>query len=167
MFVATGCGGGSGSVSATGGTIQLRSPAFAPGATIPPRYTCDGADIAPPLSWSRLPPHTAQLALTLEDVDTPGHPFTHWAIVGLGPGSGGISAAAQPSGVVQGRNDFGRIGYGGPCPPRGQRHRYRFVVYALRSPLALAPGLRLADQGTAIAKDTLAVGELVGAYKRA
>jgi Raf kinase inhibitor-like YbhB/YbcL family protein len=166
VSVVTGCGGGSASTSAAGGTIQLRSPAFAPGATIPARYTCDGADVAPPLSWSRVPAHAAQLALTVEDLDTPGHPFTHWAIAGLGSGSNGISEAAQPPGAVQGRNDFGRIGYGGPCPPRGQRHRYRFVVYALRAPLAFAPGFRLSDQGTAIAKDTLAVGELVGVYKR-
>jgi Raf kinase inhibitor-like YbhB/YbcL family protein len=165
VFVVTGCGG-SASISGAGGTIHLRSPAFAPGAMIPARYTCDGADVAPPLSWSRLPAHSAQLALTVEDLDTPGHPFTHWAIAGLGSGSNGISEAAQVPGAVQGRNDFGRIGYGGPCPPRGQRHRYRFVVYALRAPLALTPGFRLSDQGTAIAKDTLAVGELVGVYKR-
>jgi Raf kinase inhibitor-like YbhB/YbcL family protein len=166
VFVVTGCGGGSSSVSATGGTIQLRSPAFAPGAMIPTRYTCDGADLAPPLSWSRVPAHAAQLALTLEDLDAAGHPFTHWAIAGLGSGAKGISEAAPPPGAVQGRNDFGRVGYGGPCPPRGQRHRYRFVVYALRAPLALVPGFRLSDEGTAIAKDTLAVGELVGVYKR-
>jgi Raf kinase inhibitor-like YbhB/YbcL family protein len=163
VFVAGGCGGGSGGA----GTIQLRSSAFARGAMIPARYTCDGVDVAPPLSWSRIPARTAQLALTLEDLDTPGHPFTHWAIAGLGSGSNGIAEAAQPPGAVQGRNDFGRVGYGGPCPPRGQRHRYRFVLYALRAPLALAPGFRLADQGTAIAKDTLAVGELVGVYRRA
>jgi Raf kinase inhibitor-like YbhB/YbcL family protein len=165
-FVVGGCGGGSGSTAATGGTIQLRSPAFARGATIPARYTCDGADVAPPLSWSRLPAHTAQLALTVEDLDTPGHPFTHWAIAGLSSGSSGISEAARAPGVVQGRNDFGRVGYGGPCPPRGQRHRYRFVLYALRAPLALAQGFRLSDEGTAIAKDTLAAGQLVGVYRR-
>lgn len=122
--------------------------------------------MAPPLSWSGLPRGTAQLAITLEDVDAPGGSFTHWAAIGISPGSQGIGEGERPAGVVEGRNDFGRSGYGGPCPPHGRRHRYRFVLYALRSPLALSPGFRLSDAGTDLAKDTLAVGELIGVYGR-
>lgn len=164
--VLAGCGGAPGGGAGSGGTIELRSAAFAPGAAIPARYTCAGADVAPPLSWSRVPAHAAQLALTVEDLDAPGHPFTHWAVAGLSPTSNGIATATPAAGEVEGRNDYGKLGYGGPCPPRGQRHRYRFVIYALRTPLALAPGFRLSDRGTAIAKDTLAVGELLGVYRR-
>jgi Raf kinase inhibitor-like YbhB/YbcL family protein len=164
-----GCGGGSSrgsGAAASAGAIKLRSAAFAPGAAIPVRFTCDGADVSPPLSWSRLPANTAELALTLEDLDAPGRPFTHWALAGLSGSSNGLAIGALPSGAVQGRNDFGRLGYGGPCPPRRARHRYEFVLYALRAPLSIASGFRLADSGTALAKDTLAFGALLGTYRR-
>jgi Raf kinase inhibitor-like YbhB/YbcL family protein len=168
-----GCGGGGGgsapaiSAREAGAAIQLHSSAFAAGAPIPARYTCDGADVSPPLAWSGVPARAAQLALTVEDLDAAGHSFVHWAIGGLSPGLRALAEAAAPPGGVQGANDFGRRGYGGPCPPHGQRpHRYRFVIYALRQSLALAPGFRLSDRGTEIAKDTIAFGELVGTYRR-
>jgi Raf kinase inhibitor-like YbhB/YbcL family protein len=163
---AGGCGS-SPHVTASGGTIRLSSPAFAPGAAIPARYTCDGADSSPPLQWSVTPHGTAEFALTVEDLDAPGGSFTHWAIVGIGPGVRTLPAGAHPPSTVEGRNDFGRTGYGGPCPPRGSSaHRYRFVVYALRGPLSVASGFRLSAVGTELAKHTLAVGEMIGTYKR-
>jgi Raf kinase inhibitor-like YbhB/YbcL family protein len=161
-----GCGSTPVSGKRAGATIDLRSSAFASGATMPRRYTCDGADVSPPLSWSKVPAGAAQLALTLEDLDAPGGSFTHWAIAGLDPATSGLAEAARPAGAVAGRNDFGKLGYGGPCPPRGQRHRYRFVLYALRASLALSPGFRLADQGTELAKDTMAFGALSVVYRR-
>jgi Raf kinase inhibitor-like YbhB/YbcL family protein len=162
-----GCGGSSGAPAAgAGATIRLSSAAFPASGAIPSQYTCDGADISPPLSWSGLPARTAQLAITLEDLDAPGGSFTHWAAIGLSASSTGLAGGEHPAGAAEGRNDFRRVGYGGPCPPRGQRHRYRFVVYALRAPLTVAAGFRLAGVGTDLAKDTLAVGQLVGTYRR-
>jgi len=167
--VLAGCGGSS-STPATrvpGGAIRLASPAFVHGATIPARYTCDGADASPPLAWSQPPAGTAAFALTIEDLDAPGREFVHWAIVGLPANLTTLGEGARPAGAVEGRNDFGKLGYNGPCPPRGSRpHRYRIVLYALRAPLTLRSGFRVAEVGSALAKDTRAVGELIGTYSR-
>jgi Raf kinase inhibitor-like YbhB/YbcL family protein len=169
VLVLAGCGGSSSTraTRALGGAIKLTSPAFARGAAIPARYTCDGADRSPPLAWSQLPSGTAALALTIEDLDAPGRSFVHWAIVGLPAELTALAEGARPAGAVEGRNDFGKLGYNGPCPPRGsQPHRYRVVLYALRSPLALSSGFRIAEEGSALAKDTRAFGELIGTYRR-
>jgi hypothetical protein len=161
-----GCGS-SASQPTSGGTIKLRSQAFSPGGAIPTALTCDGVGSSPPLQWSGVPGGTAELALTVEDLDAPGRPFIHWAISGLDPRATGLAAGAPPAGAVQGRNDFGRVGYGRPCPPSGgKRHRYSFVLYALRSSLGLQPGFRLSRVGTSLARDTLATGELIGTYRR-
>lgn len=159
-----GCGGSSGQPA--GNSLALLSSAFAPGGQIPRQYTCDGRNISPPVSWVRLPSATTQIALTVEDLDTTGRYFVHWALTGISARLAKLSAGRLPRTAVQGRNGFGTSGYSGPCPPRGQTHRYRFVIYALREPLSFAPGFSIADQGTALAKDTLAVGELLGSYRR-
>lgn len=133
---------------------------------MPVATTCDGANVPPPLRWSGLPRQAAELAVTLEDVDAAGGSFIHWAVAGLDPHSTGLPAGAPPGSVV-GVNDFGRVAYGGPCPPRGGgAHRYRFVIYALRTRLELAGGFRVSSVGTRLAKDTLAVGALTGTYGR-
>lgn len=160
-----GCGGGSVTVGA-GASIHLTSSAIRAGGPIPRRFTCDGGDVSPPLSWSGVPTAAAQLAITMEDLDAAGGSFTHWALGGLSRSSTGVDENSTPAGTVAGRNDFGRVGYGGPCPPRGRRHRYRFVVYALRDPLAVSPGFRLSSEGTALAKDTIAVGQMTAVYRR-
>jgi Raf kinase inhibitor-like YbhB/YbcL family protein len=119
-------------------TIRLSSPAFAAGAEIPPRYTCDGADISLPLRWSGVPAGATSLELTMLDRDAPG--FTHWSVTGLSPRLTGLSAGQVPPGAVQAPNDFGYNGYGGPCPNTGDKpHHYDLTLTALagRSPLAV------------------------------
>jgi Raf kinase inhibitor-like YbhB/YbcL family protein len=100
-------------------TITLRSPAFADGDTIPGVYTCDGDDVSPPLGWSGVPADAAELAIVVEDPDAPAGTFVHWVLWRLDPGQAGLGQGQVPAGVPEGRNDFGRVGWGGPCPPRG------------------------------------------------
>jgi Raf kinase inhibitor-like YbhB/YbcL family protein len=129
---------GSTSPMATDGDFTLSSSAFEDGGTIPTRYSCDGEDVSPPLEWSGAPDGTAVYALVVDDPDARG--FGHWVVADIpgeltsleegSSGSGGIG--------VEGRNDFGRTGWGGPCPPSGT-HRYVFTLYALSQPLAV-PG---------------------------
>jgi phosphatidylethanolamine-binding protein (PEBP) family uncharacterized protein len=124
--------------------MTLTSPAFVDGATIPARYTCDGENVAPPLSWSRPPAGTRAVALTVEDPDAPGGTFVHWVVLDLP-----ADATSVPPGTP---------GYRGPCPPKGDRpHRYVFTVWALREPVTS----RQAIGGAAIAR-----GVLVGRYGR-
>jgi Raf kinase inhibitor-like YbhB/YbcL family protein len=145
--------------------VALSSPAFVAGAAIPREYTCDGADAPPPLRWSTAPRGTAELVLVMRDADAPGGNFLHWAVAGLDPHLtllGGT--AALPQGAVAGRNDFGGIGYKGPCPPRGDKpHRYTLTLYAL-------PRRSRADAGFTLVADTVAsalgAGNLSGTYGR-
>jgi Raf kinase inhibitor-like YbhB/YbcL family protein len=157
--------GASASAAAAGG-VSVSSSAFKDGGTIPARYTCAGDNVSPPLSWSALPEGTADVAVTVVDQDAPGGTFVHWVAAGLPPRAVGLPADARPP--LEGRNDFGTVGYRGPCPPRGSApHRYRFTVYALRSPLSASRGFRLAQPEHALAAMALATGTLVATYKRA
>ncbi|MDD1669794.1 MAG: YbhB/YbcL family Raf kinase inhibitor-like protein [Methanomicrobiales archaeon] len=135
-------------------------------------YTCDGTDISPPLSWGPAPQGTASIAILVTDPDASGGTFIHWVAYNIPPGTREIPAGApgkdvMPAGSVQGMNDMGRPGYGGPCPPKGKPHHYHFTVYALDSAINLTgkrDGRMLAE---ALAGHTLAQGDLVGIYRRA
>ena len=108
--------------------------------TIPKRFTCDGDDVSPDIAWEGAPVSTQALVLLLDDPDAPSGDFVHWAVLNISPSESGslpLGYAASPDAPQQGTNDFGNVGYGGPCPPRGQRHRYRFTLYALDAPLSL------------------------------
>jgi Raf kinase inhibitor-like YbhB/YbcL family protein len=145
--------------------FTLTSSAFADGGAIPPRYTCDGANLSPPLSWSSPPDGTRSLALVVVDPDAPIGTFTHWLAWGIDPGAGGL--AEDEAAPVEGRNDFGVIGYGGPCPPPGHgRHRYFFLLYALDSEVGLRAGASRKELERVLAGHTLAVAELMGSYER-
>lgn len=152
-------------------SFSLTSSAFAPGKAIPARYTCDGAGTSPPLSWRGAPRHTIVFALIVDDPDAPGGVFTHWVLFDL-PDKTHALRAGQPkgdrlsSGAIQGRNDFGAVGYSGPCPPSGPAHHYRFTLYALRGALHLAPGASKQQVLNAMRGHTLARAQLVGRYKR-
>ncbi len=152
-------------------TFTLTSPAFSKGSSIPTRYTCDGEDLSPPLKWQGAPQATTAFALIMEDPDAPIGTFTHWVLYNL-PSSttslpeGVAKGERLPSGAAQGRNDFGRLGYGGPCPPRGPAHRYYFRLYALDAPVNLAPGATKAQLLQAIRGHVLAWAELMGTYQR-
>ncbi len=150
--------------------LRLESAAFPAGKPIPAAYTADGRDVSPPLSWSGVPPDAKSLALVCEDPDAPRGTWVHWVLYDLDPAATGlpegIAASERPaSGGVQGKNDFGRIGYGGPAPPSGT-HRYFFRLYALDARTGLAPGATRRDLTRAMEGHVLAEGELMGTYSR-
>jgi Raf kinase inhibitor-like YbhB/YbcL family protein len=151
-----------------GGTrVRLTSPAFGPGGSIPSGFTCDGENVPPPLRWLRLPTPTVELALTVEDLDGPGHAFVHWVAWGIDPAAPGLPEGVVPAGVHEGRNGTGRQGYLGPCPPAGSEpHRYRFTLYALRRPLSLTPGATIDRLHGAMTGRVVGRAELVGRYAR-
>jgi Raf kinase inhibitor-like YbhB/YbcL family protein len=151
--------------------IQLTSTAFVEGQRIPKAYTCDGEDRSPPLAWSDLPPDTESLALICDDPDAPTGTWVHWVVYNIPPDARGFAegvpdAEILPNGAQQGTNDFRRIGYGGPCPPRGSVHRYHFKLYALDSELALPGGITKAVLEDAMDGHILAEGRLIGIYQR-
>ena len=148
-------------------TIELRSPAFSDHAAIPTRFTKDGEDLSPPLEWSGVPEGTAELALLCEDPDAPGGTFVHWVLSGLDASLSGLGEGETPPGAVEGTNDYGHTGYGGPRPPAGDDpHRYFFRLYAAADPLGLSPGGSADDLRRALARTELARGTVVGTYQR-
>lgn len=130
--------------------LTLSSPMLTVGGEVPDRFTCLGEDLSPPLDWAGAPDGTRSLALTLRDPDAPHGTFTHWLVYALPADSLGLSEGVTPNpqlpnGAYQGTNSFGKIGYGGPCPPPGPAHRYVFTLYALNTIPALAPGASIED----------------------
>lgn len=156
-------------------TIHIESQAFTSGGSIPKLYTCDGKDVSPPLTWSGIPEHTRSLALICEDPDAPRGTWTHWVLFdlpasvgGLGeglPGQERVKVTADGATALQGKNDFGKTGYGGPCPPRGTHH-YFFKIYALDAVLSLGPKTTRQDLLHSIKGHVMAEGELMGTYSR-
>jgi Raf kinase inhibitor-like YbhB/YbcL family protein len=135
------------------------------GCAFPREFTCDGANRPPRLEWSAPPSGTQELAIEMLDPDAPGRTFTHWLVYGVPPASS--SLATLPPGAVEGVNDFGQRGYGGPCPPRGATHHYHLVVLALDSRLGLAAGATRSVLESRIRGHVVGKGELVAAYRRA
>lgn len=145
-------------------TLRVTSTAFAAQQSIPAEYTCDGAQAAPPLAWSRVPAQTRSIALLVEDPDAAGGAFTHWLITGLSPEVSALAAGgALPTGAVAAKNDKGEVGYAAICPPTG-RHRYHFRVYALETTIP-PPGSK-DDFLASIDGHVLAQGELVATYQK-
>lgn len=146
-------------------SLQLASSAFHDGEPIPPKYTCDGQNVSPSLAWSGTPEEAKSLALIVDDPDAPGGLWVHWVIYDL-PANTRTLPEAVPhdrqlhDGARQGKNDFGKIGYGGPCPPKGPAHRYFFKLYALREKTGLQAGaskeeLERAMKGQIVGQATL------------
>ena len=167
-----GCGSGSNGTTASGprltrSTVGLTSSAFLNGSSIPSRYTCDGEDIAPPLTWTRVPARARSLALLVDDQNAPGGPFVHWSVYDLPRGSSGTGTGHLPQGSVEGRNSFGRVGYGGPCPPPGDPpHHYVFSIHALDDKPGLPSGASPAAVREAVFTHAIAAGSLTGVYRR-
>ncbi len=146
--------------------FELRSAAFTEGGLIPSKYTCDGADVSPALEWSGAPQGATAFALLVEDPDASN--FVHWVAFDLtASASGGLAEglSESPDAPPQGRNGFGRIGYGGPCPPSGT-HRYVFTLYALSAELALTGTPSAADVLRAAEGKILAQAKLTARYRR-
>lgn len=122
--------------SLSSGHLQLTSPEFEDGSSMPRRYTCDGDDVSPPLEWTGAPDDAASLALVMDDPDARG--FVHWVVINIDPSAtGGLPAGWSEDGEFQGTNSYGGIGYRGPCPPSGA-HRYVFRLMALDTVLELS-----------------------------
>jgi Raf kinase inhibitor-like YbhB/YbcL family protein len=179
VLAVAGCGGHGGTrmtspltpqVTTVGRTVEqappdrpptVGSPAFSDGAPIPPQYTCKGADIAPPLTWST----PSGAALVVDDPDAARGPYIHWIVVGIPPGPGTTADGQTPAGASSLPNSAGRAGYSGPCPPAGSGvHHYRFTLYQLPATFQLPPGLVGPQAGQAITRASAAQAQYTGTF---
>jgi Raf kinase inhibitor-like YbhB/YbcL family protein len=148
----------------------LKSSVFSEGGMIPPKYTCDGDDVSPNLSWTGAPEGTRSFTVICEDPDAPAGTWVHWVLYDLPPAVSELGESITPTpapevGGSQGTNDFRRIGYGGPCPPSGT-HRYYFRLYALDRMTGLPPGATRKQATQAMETHILAEAQLMGRYRR-
>jgi len=158
--------GGAAMEHATIAKLNMNSNAFKDGQAIPDDYTCDGGDKTPVLRWGAPPPDTKSFALVVDDPDAPSGTFRHWGVYDI-PASARAIGGNQRVGT-EANNDFGRSGYGGPCPPKGHgEHHYRFKLYALSvEHLDLGGGTKVADVESAARRYAIGEGEIVGTYER-
>jgi Raf kinase inhibitor-like YbhB/YbcL family protein len=151
--------------------MKLTSSAFAEGDLIAPKYTCDGQNVSPPLEWTDVPDGTTSLALIMDDPDAPSGLFLHWLLYGIPSDEKGLTEGvgiekASAGGARQGKNGFGKIGYGGPCPPSGT-HRYYFHLYALDNDLSsLRPGASRQELESSMQGHILDEATLMAKYQR-
>ncbi len=150
--------------------MNLTSPAFAGGAAIPVKHTCQGEDVSPPLEWEKEPAGTQSLALIVDDPDAPSKIWVHWVMFNIPPGVGGLEEGVKaepllPNGTRQGRNDSRVIGWSGPCPPSGV-HRYYFKLYALDTVLNLQAGITREQLRKAMEGHILAESQCMGTYQK-
>ena len=152
-------------------SFNLESNAFQNGGEIPKKFTCEGADISPPLVWGEPPAGTKSLALIADDPDAPAGIWVHWVMYDMEPQMRQLQEGVAKSDTVpgagkQGLNDFGKTGYGGPCPPPGKPHRYSFKLYALDTTLNLKLRAKKRDLEQAMKGHILAETALMGTFKR-
>jgi len=152
-------------------TMNISSSAFKDGERIPTRFTCDGPDVNPPIEISGIPDGAKSLALIVDDPDAAKEPggsgstWDHWSLVNIPPDTTTIAEVSTPPGAIEGINDFGNIGYGGPCPPTFE-HKYYFKVYALDSGLNLKEGFSKAEAESAMAGHILGSATFTGFYEK-
>jgi len=151
--------------------MKMSSASFSAGEMIPKKFACDGPDVSPNLNWTEPPAKTQSFALIMDDPDAPAGTWVHWVLFDLPADTRelaeGVAKQEQlANGARQGRNDFGKIGYGGPCPPPGNPHRYFFKLYALNAKLNLKAGATKADVERAMKEHILAHEEMIGKYGR-
>ena len=153
-------------------SMRLTSIAFADGQPIPAKFSYENSNISPALAWSDTPAGTKSFALVCDDPDAPAGDWVHWVIYAIPASAGGLpehvaTVERLTDGTQQGLNDFGRLGYGGPCPPPGKPHRYFFRLYALDvATLPLRPHPRKGDLVQAMLGHILAEARLIGTYQR-
>jgi Raf kinase inhibitor-like YbhB/YbcL family protein len=151
--------------------IKITSSAFQDSSVIPLKYACEGDNISPPLSWTGIPNGTKSLAIICDDPDAPMGIWTHWIIYNIPPDKTNFDESIHTDvkladGSIQGANDFGDIGYSGPCPPAGYPHRYYFTIYALDVMLSLKDKATRSDIDDAIQNHILGKGQLIGTFSR-
>jgi Raf kinase inhibitor-like YbhB/YbcL family protein len=151
-------------------SVKITSNAFNEGGMIPARYTCDGQNVSPPLAWTGTPENCKSLALICDDPDAPVGVWVHWVLFNIPVGVTELPENISPdkilkNGALQGKNDFRKIGYGGPCPPGGM-HRYFFKIYALDTEIQLGPGSTKAEVLKAMEGHILDKGQLICKYRR-
>jgi Raf kinase inhibitor-like YbhB/YbcL family protein len=152
-------------------SLELKTTAFTNGSEIPRKYTCSGTDLSPALTWSGVSPAARSLALIADDPDAPRGTWTHWLIWNIPAHLTSLPEGVPPrevldNGASQGRNDFNRIGYGGPCPPPGKAHRYFFKLYALNTVLDLRAGAGRKELERAMKGHIVSEADWMGTYKR-
>lgn len=152
-------------------SISVSSKAFKHEEGIPRKYTCDGENLSPPLSWGPLPGNTKSVALIVDDPDAPAGVFTHWVLFNLPPDVSELPEGLPgreklENGALQGQNGFRKTGYGGPCPPKGSPHHYYFTAYALDSVVDVQAGASKKELLDAMSGHVLGRGQLVGVYER-
>lgn len=152
-------------------SLSISSPSFSSGGEIPKKFTCDGTDVSPQLAWTEPPAGTKSFALLVDDPDAPVGNWNHWTLWNTpasarGLGEGLSKDATLPDGSQQGKNDFRKTGYNGPCPPPGKPHRYYFKLFALDAKLDLKPGATKKDLEPAMKGHILAQTEWMGRYGR-
>lgn len=150
--------------------IEILSPVVKENEVMPDKYTCDGDDISPPLEWSNIPDKTVSFCLIMDDPDAPSGVFTHWLVYNIPSNvnkfNEGIPNIEELiSGIKQGKNDFNKIGYSGPCPPSNSTHHYRFKIYAIDKILDLKSGIKVDELMKEIENHILGKGELICIYK--
>jgi Raf kinase inhibitor-like YbhB/YbcL family protein len=154
-----------------GMSFQVSSSAFSEGQMIPKKFSCDGTDVSPQLSWSETPKATRSFVLIMDDPDAPVGTWVHWVLYNLPAETKELHEGVPKqeeldNGALQGRNDFRKVGYGGPCPPPGKPHRYYFKLYALDTKLNLNAGASKADVERAMKGHIVAQAQLIGRYSR-
>ncbi len=167
LLMLAGCQGNTTPAAAGGNemTITITSTAFKEGDKIPRLYTCDDQNVSLPLSWTNVPTGTVSLALIMDDPDAPSGTWVHWVLFNL-PADTSSLAQGTEGGGTQGKNDFNKLGYGGPCPPRGSTHRYFIKLYALDRVLELKAGASKAQVEKVMQGHIVAQGQLMGRYGR-
>jgi Raf kinase inhibitor-like YbhB/YbcL family protein len=148
----------------------IRSPAFAENSAIPQKYTCDGENVSPPIEWTDLPSDARTVALVCDDPDAPKRDFVHWVLFNVPPNEGRLperlpTTPQLADGARQGKNDFGKVGYGGPCPPGGTHH-YRFTLYAVDTQLDLPPASSRDELLKSMREHVVGTAQLTGTYTR-
>lgn len=151
--------------AAGGGKMKITSPAFKEGGVIPERFSKNGQNVSPELRIEGMPAEAKSLALIVDDPDAPVGLFTHWLVWNIDPKTTAIAEGSAPGAAVQGKNDFGEIGYGGPQPPSGT-HRYFFKIFALDRALDLKPGAKRREVDAAMKGHVIAQGQTMGRYSK-
>jgi Raf kinase inhibitor-like YbhB/YbcL family protein len=145
--------------------MKITSTAFENGESIPEKYTCDGENVHPPLAFEDVPEETKRLVLIMEDIDSYAGVWVHWIAWNIHPDSGKLDEGKLPSNIKEGKNSFGEIGYGGPCPRAG-KHRYFFRLYALDERFKAPEGLDWTEYEVEMAGHIIDKAELLGVYEK-